>query len=151
MASRFDPHFALPTYSGNRAAGSLCSTRRSCSRRSPRPPFASAHDLRNEVLIVFHGAELPAPTQHQSLVDCGHQMVMRALDISVLVGFTHCDQPGSHPIVSQQGEIPRVILPARPTAPKPVRRRRTVVALTDQRNSSKLESVKKSGSAINVN
>ena len=87
------------------------------------PPVASAHDLRNEVLVVLHAAELPAPAQHQPLGDGNHQMVVRALDIPVSVGFTHCDQSGPHPIVGQQGEISRVIPPARPAAPKLVRRR----------------------------
>ena len=46
--------------------------------------------------LIFHAAELPTPPSINP-VDSGHQMVMRALDISVLVGFAHSDQPGPHP------------------------------------------------------
>jgi hypothetical protein len=66
---------------------------------------ASGHDLLEEHLVVAATGEIPAPAQHQGLVDGLLEPVMALLDVAVLVGFASLNRLGLDSIMGEQGLI----------------------------------------------
>jgi hypothetical protein len=63
---------------------------------------ASGHDLLEEHMVLATTGEIPAPSQHQGLVDGLLEPVVALLDVAILVGFPRLDRLGLDSVMGEQ-------------------------------------------------